>query len=112
MAIPARITSICSCRCGWLPSSTDFTRGGQGTGRVMQLGMVGLGRMGGNMVERLRRGGHEVIGFDLSPDSGRDVDSLEALAAALQPPRAVWVMVPAGKPTTSTIEALGNVLEP
>jgi 6-phosphogluconate dehydrogenase len=78
----------------------------------MQLGMVGLGRMGGNMVERLRRGGHEVVGFDLSPDSGRDVDSLEALAAALKPPRAVWVMVPAGKATTSTIESLGNLLEP
>ncbi|MGN6474709.1 MAG: phosphogluconate dehydrogenase (NAD(+)-dependent, decarboxylating) [Mycobacteriales bacterium] len=77
----------------------------------MQLGMIGLGRRGGNMVERLRRGGHEVVGFDLSPDSGRAVDSLEALAAALKPPRAVWVMVPAGSPTTSTIESLGNVLE-
>ncbi|HVU61887.1 MAG TPA: decarboxylating 6-phosphogluconate dehydrogenase [Mycobacteriales bacterium] len=78
----------------------------------MQLGMVGLGRMGGSMVERLRRGGHEVIGFDLSPDSGRDVDSLEALRAALTAPRAVWVMVPAGKPTTSTVEQLAKVLEP
>jgi 6-phosphogluconate dehydrogenase len=78
----------------------------------MQLGMVGLGRMGGNMAERLRRGGHEVIGYDLSPDSGRDVDSLQALAAALAPPRAVWVMVPAGKPTTATIQDLAEVLEP
>ncbi|HWC35560.1 MAG TPA: decarboxylating 6-phosphogluconate dehydrogenase [Mycobacteriales bacterium] len=78
----------------------------------MQLGMIGLGRMGGNMVERLRRGGHEVVGFDLSPDSGRDVDSLAALAAALTPPRAVWVMVPAGKPTSSTVASLAEVLEP
>ncbi|HVV77585.1 MAG TPA: decarboxylating 6-phosphogluconate dehydrogenase [Mycobacteriales bacterium] len=77
----------------------------------MQLGMVGLGRMGGNMVERLRRGGHEVVGFDLSPDSGRDVDTLKALAEALKPPRSVWVMVPAGKPTSSTIASLGDVLE-
>ncbi|HEX3705368.1 MAG TPA: decarboxylating 6-phosphogluconate dehydrogenase [Mycobacteriales bacterium] len=78
----------------------------------MQLGMVGLGRMGANMVERLRRGGHEIVGFDLSPDSGRDADSLEALVAALKAPRAVWVMVPAGKPTSESIEALGKLLEP
>jgi 6-phosphogluconate dehydrogenase len=78
----------------------------------MQLGMVGLGRMGANMVERLRRGGHEIVGYDLSPDSGRDVDSLEALVESLQAPRAVWVMVPAGKPTTESIEALGKLLEP
>ncbi|HVY08896.1 MAG TPA: decarboxylating 6-phosphogluconate dehydrogenase [Mycobacteriales bacterium] len=78
----------------------------------MQLGMVGLGRMGANMVERLRRGGHEIVGYDLSPESGRDVDSLEALVGALQAPRAVWVMVPAGKPTTESIEALGKLLEP
>ena len=78
----------------------------------MQLGMVGLGRMGANMVERLRRGGHEIVGFDLSPDSGRDVDSIKALVAALQAPRTVWVMVPAGKPTAESIEALGKLLEP
>jgi 6-phosphogluconate dehydrogenase len=77
----------------------------------MQLGMVGLGRMGANMVERLRRGGHEVVGFDLSPDSGRSVDSLEALVAALAKPRAVWVMVPAGKPTSESIGQLGDLLE-
>jgi 6-phosphogluconate dehydrogenase len=73
--------------------------------------MVGLGRMGANMAERLRRGGHEVVGYDLSPDSGRTVDSLAALAGALAAPRAVWVMVPAGNPTTSTIAALAEVLE-
>jgi 6-phosphogluconate dehydrogenase len=75
------------------------------------LGMVGLGRMGGNMTERLRRGGHTVVGYDRQPGS-RDVDSLEALVAALPTPRAVWVMVPAGDPTSSTIEALGELLEP
>jgi 6-phosphogluconate dehydrogenase len=78
----------------------------------VQLGMVGLGRMGANMAERLRRGGHEVVGYDQSPESKRDVDSLQALVAALAAPRAVWVMVPAGTPTTSTIEALGDLLEP
>jgi 6-phosphogluconate dehydrogenase len=77
----------------------------------MQLGMIGLGRMGKNMVERLRRGGHEVIGFDLSPDSGRDVDTLEALVASLAKPRAIWVMVPAGKPTSESIATLGTLLE-
>lgn len=68
----------------------------------MQMGMIGLGRMGGNMVKRLRDGGHDIIGFDMNPDSGRDVASLEDLVAALAAPRVVWVMVPAGKPTDST----------
>lgn len=63
----------------------------------MQLGVIGLGRMGGNMVKRLRADGHEVIGFDLSPQSGRDVDSLEALVSALTAPRVVWIMVPAAR---------------
>jgi 6-phosphogluconate dehydrogenase len=71
--------------------------------------MVGLGRMGGNMTERLRRGGHTVVGYDRQPGS-RDVDSLEDLVAALPQPRVVWVMVPAGEPTTSTVEALGKLL--
>jgi 6-phosphogluconate dehydrogenase len=74
------------------------------------LGMVGLGRMGGNMTERLRRAGHTVVGYDRAPGS-RDVDSLEALVAALPTPRTVWVMVPAGDPTSSTVESLGELLE-
>ncbi|KAB8287776.1 6-phosphogluconate dehydrogenase [Bifidobacterium ramosum] len=78
----------------------------------MQMGMIGLGRMGGNMVKRLREGGHEIVGFDMNPDSGRDVDSLEALVGALKTPRVVWVMVPAGVPTESTIAKLGELLEP
>ena len=76
-----------------------------------QLGMVGLGRMGGNMAERLRRGGHTVVGYDRAPGV-RDVDTLAALVAALPAPRVVWVMVPAGPPTTTTVEALGELLAP
>jgi 6-phosphogluconate dehydrogenase len=76
------------------------------------LGMVGLGRMGGNMAERLRRGGHTVVGFDRSAESGRDVASLEELVAALPAPRTVWVMVPAGDPTYATVDALAGLLEP
>ena len=72
--------------------------------------MVGLGRMGGNMAERLRRAGHTVIGYDRSADSARDVDSLEALVERLAAPRAVWVMVPAGPPTYETVDALAGLL--
>jgi 6-phosphogluconate dehydrogenase len=75
------------------------------------LGMVGLGRMGGNMAERLRRGGHTVVGYDRAEDSGRDVSSLEELVSALPAPRVVWVMVPAGDPTYATIDALSGLLE-
>ena len=77
----------------------------------MQLGLIGLGKMGGNMAERLRRAGHEVVGYDHSPGK-RDVDSLEALVAALKPPRIVWVMVPSGEPTRQTIKELAELLSP
>ena len=77
----------------------------------MELGMIGLGRMGGNMAERLKRAGHTVVGFDQSPKSAREVDTLEALVERLTPPRAVWVMVPAGAPTSETIDALGGLLQ-
>ncbi|RSX57473.1 phosphogluconate dehydrogenase (NAD(+)-dependent, decarboxylating) [Bifidobacterium samirii] len=77
----------------------------------MQIGMIGLGRMGGNMAKRLAAGGHQVVGYDMSPESGRDVDSLEALVAALDAPRVVWVMVPAGKPTDDTIDRLAELME-
>jgi 6-phosphogluconate dehydrogenase len=76
---------------------------------VATLGLIGLGRMGGNMAERLRRGGHTIVGYDRAPEH-RDVDSLEALVAALPSPRIVWVMVPAGAPTYQTVEALGELL--
>ncbi|MBL8930736.1 MAG: decarboxylating 6-phosphogluconate dehydrogenase [Kineosporiaceae bacterium] len=77
----------------------------------MHIGLVGLGKMGGNMRERLRRAGIEVTGFDMNPDL-RDVDSLEALAAALPAPRIVWIMVPHGRPTTDTVAALAERLSP
>jgi 6-phosphogluconate dehydrogenase len=77
----------------------------------VQLGLVGLGKMGGNMRERIRRAGHEVVGFDHHPER-RDVDSLQALVEALEAPRVVWVMVPAGEPTRATVRELGELLAP
>jgi 6-phosphogluconate dehydrogenase len=77
----------------------------------VQVGLIGLGKMGGNMAERLRRAGHEVIGYDHSPGK-RDVDSLKALVDVLSPPRVVWVMVPAGEPTRATVRELGELLSP
>ena len=84
----------------------------------MQLGFVGLGKMGLNMVTRLSRGGHAVVAFDRSPEAveravaagATGVGSLEALVAGLAAPRAVWVMVPAGAPTAETVAALGRLL--
>ena len=58
----------------------------------MQLGMIGLGRMGGNMAKRIAAAGHEVVGYDHSPESDRTVASLKELVAALKAPRLVWVM--------------------
>ncbi|KAA0079741.1 decarboxylating 6-phosphogluconate dehydrogenase [Mycolicibacterium sp. P9-64] len=75
----------------------------------MQLGLVGLGKMGFNMRERLREGGHEVIGFDPRPEVS-DVPTLGALAEALPSPRVVWVMVPSGPVTHDTIVALAEEL--
>jgi 6-phosphogluconate dehydrogenase len=77
----------------------------------MELGMIGLGRMGGNMAERLRRGGHTVVGYDRDPKIA-DVASLAELVERLSAPCAVWVMVPAGGPTHETIEQLGDLLSP
>ncbi|HVE63993.1 MAG TPA: decarboxylating 6-phosphogluconate dehydrogenase [Mycobacteriales bacterium] len=76
----------------------------------MTLGMVGLGRMGGNMATRLRQAGHTVVGYDAFNAEVSDVSSLEELVTALPAPRAVWVMVPSGDPTVETITALGNLL--
>ena len=86
----------------------------------MEIGMVGLGRMGGNMSERLRRGGHRVVSYDRDPDTRQAaaatgcevVDSLEQFVEALSAPRVVWVMVPSGNPTEATVAALSDVLEP
>ena len=75
----------------------------------MQLGLIGLGKMGFNMRARLREGGHEVLGYDPRPEVS-DVATLEDLAGALEAPRVVWVMVPSGTVTEQTIAALAGVL--
>ncbi|ANH37717.1 6-phosphogluconate dehydrogenase, NAD(+)-dependent, decarboxylating [Nocardioides dokdonensis FR1436] len=75
----------------------------------MDIGLVGLGKMGGNMRTRLRNAGHTVVGFDLDPEK-RDVDSLEEMVQALPSPKVVWVMVPSGKITQDTVDALGELL--
>jgi 6-phosphogluconate dehydrogenase len=80
----------------------------------MELGLIGLGKMGGNMAERLRLGGHKVVGFDFSADAVKKlndagsvgVSSLEDLVKNLQTPRAIWIMVPEGKPVDDTINGL------
>ena len=84
--------------------------------------MIGLGRMGGNMAERLLRGGHRVVGFARRADAlqrilrlglgGDGVTSLPALAEKLAPPRAIWLMIPAGAPVDAALETLGRVLAP
>jgi len=86
----------------------------------MELGMIGLGRMGANMAQRLIRDGHKVIGFDpkaeardaLVAGGGGSAESLQALVAQLPAPRTLWMMVPAGRITDDTVAALLDLLEP
>ena len=86
----------------------------------MKLGMVGLGRMGANMAERLLRGGHHVVGFDpnaaaraeLEAKGATSADALASLVQSLEAPRVVWLMVPAGKITDDTVDALLALLAP
>jgi 6-phosphogluconate dehydrogenase len=85
----------------------------------MELGMVGLGRMGANMARRLMRDGHRLVVFDVNPDAVSELagegaegaSSLEDLAAKLSAPRSVWVMVPAGEITEKTVESVAAVLD-
>ena len=86
----------------------------------MQLGFIGLGKMGGNMVHRIRRDSdHEVVAFDFNEDAVRQAEdhgaqgasSLEDIVAKLSPPRTVWIMVPAGDPTQQTIDRLAELLD-
>lgn len=86
---------------------------------TMEIGMVGLGKMGGNMAARLVRAGHSVLVFDLNPkaihsaeeNGAKGVGSLEGLRGKLTPPRFVWMMVPSGEPTEKTVIQLGDILE-
>ena len=86
----------------------------------MELGLIGLGRMGGNMAQRLLRGGHRVVVYDRSAEAvaasrgqgAEGVPSLEELVFALPAPRAVWLMVPAGDATEATIGRLIDLLSP
>lgn len=85
----------------------------------MRLGFIGLGRMGGNMTRRLAAAGHTVVAWDRSAEAVRNVlgtglhgaSSLDDLVAQLQPPRIVWIMVPAGEATEQTVEALSATLD-
>ncbi len=85
----------------------------------MQIGMVGLGRMGGNMTKRLLRDGHEVVVFDPNPDAVNELigegasgsGSLDELASQLSAPRTIWVMVPAGEITENTVRSLASILD-
>jgi 6-phosphogluconate dehydrogenase len=75
----------------------------------MQLGLVGLGKMGFNMRERLRIAGHDVIGYSRDPEV-RDVSSLAELVSKMDAPRVVWIMVPSGEPTRQTVAELSGLL--
>jgi 6-phosphogluconate dehydrogenase len=85
----------------------------------MQIGFVGLGRMGGNMVTRLRRDGHDVVAFDFSAEAvarveqegARGADSLAALVQQLEAPRRIWIMVPSGDPVQQTLDALAELVD-
>jgi len=77
----------------------------------MQLGMVGLGRMGGNMSKRLQQDGHDVPGYARSESPERTADSLAALVQQLEPPRVVWLMIPAGDPTEQAFQELLGLLD-
>src|SRR6201994_2404721 len=85
----------------------------------MELGIVGLGRMGANMARRLMKDGHTIVAYDVNPEAVKGLagegataaSSLEDLAAKLTAPRSVWVMVPAGKITEETVQGLEGVLE-
>ncbi len=86
----------------------------------MQIAMLGLGKMGGNMVQRLLRGGHQVVAYDVDPRRATELvqygatpaATLDEVVAALKPPRAVWAMVPAGKITEELIHKLATLLSP
>ena len=81
-------------------------------GTAMKIGLIGLGKMGGNMRQRLRNKGIEVVGYARSAESNPDVSSIKELVESLPTPRLVWVMVPHGKPTDAVIDELEQYLAP
>ncbi|MFF7065289.1 phosphogluconate dehydrogenase (NAD(+)-dependent, decarboxylating) [Pseudomonas sp. NPDC008258] len=107
---------------GWtnLKSWTVLSSISKGEHRLMQLGIVGLGRMGGNIARRLMRAGHRTVVHDrnreaitgLEGEGAQGAHDLGALVQKLKAPRAVWVMLPAGEPTEQTIAQLAELLEP
>jgi 6-phosphogluconate dehydrogenase len=84
----------------------------------MQIAIVGLGRMGANIARRLMARGHEVVAFDQNPQAAKGLRgaiaaaSLEEAVQKLKPPRAVWLMVPAGEPTEGAVTTLAGLLAP
>src|SRR5688500_12201925 len=111
----------------WIGLPVDRIRSGHDTvrqtsdqGAAVQIGFVGLGRMGGNMVHRIHRDSdHQAVAFDFSEEAraraeghgAQGAASLEELVQKLAPPRAVWVMVPAGDATEETVQTLAGLLE-
>ncbi len=106
-----RLVDSLTCGTGfslWAPRYDDYED------ETMEIGIIGLGKMGANMAERLLRAGHRVVGYDRDPAAVQRVsekgaapaDSLDALARELKPPRPIWIMVPAGDPVDQTIQAL------
>ncbi len=100
--------------------SENGTPSEQPAGAKMEMGIIGLGRMGGNMVKRLAQRGHRIVGYartaetvkQAEADGGVGASSVEDLVSKLAHPRTVWVMIPAGKPTDDTVHQLGDLLEP
>ncbi|HEY0637330.1 MAG TPA: decarboxylating 6-phosphogluconate dehydrogenase [Pseudonocardiaceae bacterium] len=91
------------------PGANESRQSRRSTLADVQLGLVGLGRMGFNMRERLRAAGHEVIGYDRNPEAS-DASSLADLVDRLAAPRTIWIMVPSGEPTRATVHELAGLL--